>query len=112
MKKLNHFLTAIHSFAASAKRAKNKSHAIGLAIVAGADPASAQLTKASSFITSIQTWLQGIGISIIIIAIIWGGVEIIFGKKKITDMAHIFWGGFLIGGASIVASWLATGIAQ
>jgi Co/Zn/Cd efflux system component len=56
--------------------------------------------------------MQSIGVLIITIALIFAGVKMIFGQQRITDLGGLFWGSFLIGGASLIASWFVTGTAN
>lgn len=71
--------------------------------------AFAQLTKATSTLTTLSTWMQGLGVTIITIAVIWAGVKMIFGHQQMKDLGGIFWGSFLIGGASLIASFFFSG---
>jgi type IV secretion system protein VirB2 len=72
-------------------------------------PASAQLTKVTNTLTTISTWMQGLGVTVITIAVIWAGIKMIFGHQHMKDLGNIFWGSFLIGAASLVASFFISG---
>lgn len=72
-------------------------------------PAFAQLTKVTNTLTTISTWMQGLGITVITIAVIWAGIKMIFGHQQMKDLGNIFWGAFLIGAASLVASFFFNG---
>jgi type IV secretion system protein VirB2 len=83
--------------------------ALILSAVGAAAPACAQLTKATSTLTAISTWMQGLGVTIITIAVIWAGIKMIFGHQQLKDLGGVFWGSFLIGGASLIASFFFSG---
>jgi type IV secretion system protein VirB2 len=53
--------------------------------------------------------MQGLGVTVITIAVIWAGIKMIFGQQQMRDLGNVFWGSFLIGAASLVASFFFSG---
>lgn len=63
-------------------------------------------TKVTSFFTNINSLLNIASISVVTIAVIFAGYQIAFAHKRISDVAPILIGGFLIGAAGQVARML------
>lgn len=82
--------------------------ATGLALVSAA-PAYAQITQLTSGLDWIRTTISGVGVVIIIIAIMWVGVKMMFQHAKWSEVAHIFFGGILVGGAAAIGPQLFGG---
>jgi type IV secretion system protein VirB2 len=80
----------------------------GLSLVL-ASPAYAQISQLTSGLDWIKTTLSGVAVVIIIIAIIWTGVKMMFQHAKWSEVAHIFFGGILAGGATAIAGQLFAG---
>lgn len=78
----------------------------GVVVLASTTPAFAQISRLTSTLTSVQTGLQGIAAIVVTIAIMWAGFKMLFQHAKWAEVAHIMWGGVLIGGATGLASWL------
>lgn len=99
--------------AATALRCRRTgSRAACLVLVAAsgtAGPVYAQLSRATSTLNAISTWMQGLGVTVITIAVIWAGIKMIFGQQQMRDLGNVFWGSFLIGAASLVASFFFSG---
>lgn len=74
--------------------------------MAFADPAFAQLDRATTVLTNIQTLLVGIAVVVTTIAILWAGFKMLFQHHKWSEIAHIVMGALFIGGASGFAAWL------
>lgn len=74
-----------------------------------ATPSYAQITQLTNGLTWIQNTLTGIGVVVIVIAIIWCGFQMIFNQARWTQVAHIFVGGILIGGAAAIGAQLYGG---
>ena len=68
-----------------------------------------QISQLTSGLTWIQTTLVGIGTVLIIIAIMWCGFKMIWQHAKWSEVAHIFFGGILIGGAAAIGPQLFGG---
>lgn len=62
--------------------------------------------KVTSFFTNINSLLNIASISVVTIAVIFAGYQIAFAHKRISDVAPILIGGFLIGAAGQVARML------
>lgn len=63
----------------------------------------------SKFVCNINTILQYVSVAVVTIAIIFSGYQIAFANKRITDVAPIFIGGLIIGGAGQIAVMLLGG---
>ena len=72
-------------------------------------PAWAQISQLTSGLTWIQSTISGIGVVVIIIAIMWVGVKMMFQHAKWSEVAHIFFGGILVGGAAAIGPQLFGG---
>lgn len=90
---------------------RNSKHGIdsSLVLVAlvciGCSPLSAfALTAGAGTIALAITWLQGIGVGICTIAIMWAAFKIMFQGARINDVAPVFIGGILFGSAALIAS--------
>lgn len=70
---------------------------------------AAQISQLTSGLTWIQTTITGIGVLVIIIAIMWTGVKMMFQHAKWSEVAHIFFGGILVGGAAAIGPQLFGG---
>lgn len=74
-------------------------------LVAG--PAGAQgLEKANSAVESVVSTLQTISIGVVTIAIIFAGYKVAFMSARFMDVVPVLIGGFLVGGAAAIASFL------
>jgi type IV secretion system protein VirB2 len=91
---------------------KAQTGVVGFFLAVLCSPAFAQLSKSTSFLASVAGWMQSIGATVITIAVMWAGFQMVFGHKKLTDLGNLFWGSFLIGGAGLVAGWLYSGTAN
>ena len=80
----------------------------GMALVSAA-PAYAQITQLTSGLDWIRTTISGVGVVIIIIALMWTGVKMMFQHAKWSEVAHIFFGGILVGGAAAIGPQLFGG---
>ena len=77
------------------------------AIIAVPDVAmAAGLEKASSFFTSLATWLRAIGISVVTLALMWAGYKFLFQQARFQDVSHVIFGSLLIGASTEVAAYL------
>ena len=83
-------------------------YALGLS-ASLAVPAWAQISQLTSGLTWIQSTISGIGVVVIIIAIMWVGVKMMFQHAKWSEVAHIFFGGILVGGAAAIGPQLFGG---
>lgn len=75
-----------------------------------ADPACAQITsQASTILNDISTGLTAIGVVICTIALMWAGFKVMFQHARFGEIAGIFIGAMLVGGASTIAGVLLSG---
>lgn len=72
-------------------------------------PAYAQLSQANTFLQSVATALEGIGVVVCTIAILWAAFKLMFQAARFTEIAHIFIGAMLAGGAATFAGWMFSG---
>lgn len=77
---------------------------LGLACLLCSPFSAFALTAGSGTLSTIISWLQGIGVLVITIAIIWAAFRIAFQGARINDVAPIFIGGILFGSAPLIAS--------
>lgn len=64
------------------------------------------LDGVNTFLDTVVSMLQGAGVLIVTVAIMWCGYKMIFKGASFSEVAMIFVGGLLIGGASFIASYL------
>lgn len=67
-----------------------------------------QLTNATGKLTELSTWLAGIGLTIFTIALMYVGYKMVFAGAAFRDVLNILIGGFLVGGAAGLASFVAS----
>ena len=82
---------------------------VGYAAFAASPTYAMQISQLTSGMTWIQTTLTGIGALMIIIAIMWCGFKMVWQHAKWSEVAHIFFGGILIGGAAAIGPQLFGG---
>jgi type IV secretion system protein VirB2 len=83
---------------------------MGLLALLLADPACAQITsQASTILSDISTGLTAIGVVICTIALMWAGFKMMFQHARFGEIANIFIGSMLVGGASTIAGVLLSG---
>ncbi|KOE58656.1 TrbC/VirB2 family protein [Aggregatibacter actinomycetemcomitans] len=70
-------------------------------------PAYAGFEKATSLLTNIQSWLRGISVVVVTIAIVVAGYKIIFQGQTFREVAPILVGGIIIGAAAEIAKLFA-----
>jgi type IV secretion system protein VirB2 len=78
----------------------------GLAFAAGAPDFGGTDSKVTGFLQNINGLLNLASIAIVTIAVIFAGYQIAFAHKRISDVAPILVGGFLIGAAAQIAKML------
>ncbi|SFU33618.1 type IV secretion system protein VirB2 [Nitrosomonas eutropha] len=81
-----------------------RSLAISMALVSS--PAFAQLERGTTMLNSVSTWLLSIGVVVLTIALMFVGFRMMFQAAQWKDVAPVFWGGVLIGGAAGIAGML------
>jgi len=81
----------------------------GCGLVLATPTYAMQISQLTSGLTWIQTTITGIGIVVIVIAIMWTGVKMMFQHAKWSEVAHIFFGGILVGGAAAIGPQLFGG---
>ncbi len=74
-----------------------------------AGPSFAQVAQLTSGLDWIKTTITGIGVVVIVIAIMWTGIQMMFQHAKWSQVAHIFFGGILVGGAAAIGPQLFGG---
>lgn len=62
------------------------------------------LAKGATLLTTVSTWMTGIGITIVTIALMVVGFKMVFHAAEWKDVAPVFWGGVIIGSAAAIAS--------
>ncbi|MGX7006061.1 TrbC/VirB2 family protein [Caballeronia sp. KNU42] len=72
-------------------------------------PAFAQLSQANTFLQSVATALEGVGVVVCTIAILWAAFKLMFQAARFTEISHIFIGAMLAGGAATFAGWMFSG---
>ena len=78
----------------------------GLAFAAGAPDFGGTDSKVTGFLQNINGLLNLASIAVVTIAVIFAGYQIAFAHKRISDVAPILIGGFLIGAAAQIAKML------
>lgn len=63
-------------------------------------------SKVTSFFSSLNSLLNVASIAVVTIAVIFAGYQIAFAHKRISDVAPVLIGGFLIGAAAQIAKML------
>ena len=63
-------------------------------------------SKVTGFFSSLNSLLNVASISVVTIAVIFSGYQIAFAHKRISDVAPVLIGGFLIGAAAQIAKML------
>ncbi len=81
----------------------------GFGIVLASPSYAMQISSLTSGLSWIQTTISGIGVVVIVIAIMWTGVKMMFQHAKWSEVAHIFFGGILVGGAAAIGPQLFGG---
>jgi type IV secretion system protein VirB2 len=68
-----------------------------------------QIQQLTSGLDWIKTTITGIGVVVMVIAIMWVGFKMMFQHAKWSEVAMIFFGGILIGGAAAIGPQLFGG---
>ena len=79
--------------------------ALGLALISQA----ALATPGQTQLSTLQTWLLAIGVTVITIALMYCGLQMAFKKAQFQDISHVFFGGILFGSAPMIAAMLISG---
>jgi type IV secretion system protein VirB2 len=61
------------------------------------------LERGSTVLKAISDWMTGIGVVVVTIALMVVGFRMVFQAAEWKDVAPVFWGGVLIGGAGAFA---------
>lgn len=86
---------------------KNLQSALILALLSViSSPAFAQLSKGKKMLEDVADWMSGIGAIIVTIALMFVGFRMVFQAAEWKDVAPVFWGGVVIGGAAGIANML------
>jgi type IV secretion system protein VirB2 len=86
------------------KSIRNTGLTISLAV--SSFPAAAQLERGRDMLNQVSTWLLSIGAVALTIALMFVGFRMMFQAAQWKDVAPVFWGGVLIGGAAGIAGML------
>ncbi len=81
---------------------------LGYGLVA-ATPSFAQVQQLTSGLDWIKTTITGVGVVIMVVAIMWTGIRMMFQHAKWSEVASIFFGGILVGGAAAIGPQLFGG---
>ncbi|WP_051242449.1 TrbC/VirB2 family protein [Azohydromonas australica] len=54
---------------------------------------------------AIAAWLVGAGLAVMTGAVVWAGFRVLFQGADFRSLSNLLWGGLLIGGAAIFASF-------
>lgn len=66
-------------------------------------------TPGQTALTNIQTWLTGIGLTVITIAVMVAGFKVLFQHARLSEVSNILIGGIMIGSASLIAGMVMAG---
>jgi type IV secretion system protein VirB2 len=66
---------------------------------------AAGLEKVNEGLENIRTGLLAVSVIVITLAIIWAGYKLLVAHAQVMEIARIFCGAMLIGGASGIAGW-------
>lgn len=75
----------------------------------GVGTTGSSFTQLHALIDTIVNVLQYSGVAVVSLAIVWAGYKMIFQHARWTDVATVVLGALLIGGASVIATWLFAG---
>jgi len=81
----------------------------GYGLLAASPTYALQISQLTSGLSWIQTTISGIGVVVIVIAIMWTGFKLMFQHAKWSEVAQIFFGGILVGGAAAIGPQLFGG---
>ena len=87
----------------------NKLNLAAMLLLASNHALASGLTKGTTLLTTISTWMTGIGVTVVTIALMVVGFKMVFQAAEWKDVAPVFWGGVLIGSASVIASMFING---
>jgi type IV secretion system protein VirB2/type IV secretion system protein PtlA len=68
--------------------------------------AAGGLARVTSTVNNVQTFLQGLALAVVTIALMWAGYKWLFKHATIDSLMPVIGGGILIGGAVEFASFL------
>jgi hypothetical protein len=77
-----------------------------LGVALEANPAFAQLARASTFANTVSTTLMSVGIATGSSASLWTGYKMMFKGASFGDVSHLLGGGLLAGGATAIGGYL------
>jgi len=78
---------------------------IGMLVMFSNPVYAAGLEKVEEGLNNIQTGLLGFAVVVVTLAIMWCGYKLLFAHAQIMDVARVFMGAMVIGGASGLAGW-------
>jgi type IV secretion system protein VirB2 len=99
------FPRLLAAISARARRLLTARDVLGVALITVfSSPAWAQFEKGTEGLNSVKTWLMSIGGVIFTFAIMFVGIRMMFNAAQWKDVAPVFWGGCLLGGAVTFSS--------
>lgn len=82
-------------------------YAVLFGFALAASPAMAQgLASVNTFLDQVVSLLQGAGVLIVTVSIMWCGYKMLFKGASFSEVSMIFVGGLLIGAAATIAGYL------
>lgn len=76
------------------------------AALVASSPAFAQLERGTSALNQVRTWLLSIAGILATIAFMFVGFRMMFNAAQFKDVAPVFWGAVIVGGAAGIAALL------
>ena len=71
-------------------------------------PSAFAFSAGAGTLSTVIVWMQGIGVLVCTIAVMWAAFKIMFQGARINDVAPAFIGGVLFGSAAIIAGMFMT----
>lgn len=87
----------------SPKRKAVAVHQLALACILYGPLSAFAVSAGAGTLSTIIGWMQGIGVLVCTIAIMWAAFRIMFQGARINDVAPVFVGGILFGSAALIA---------
>lgn len=82
--------------------------AVSMAVLTASSPGFCQLSNATTKITGLSTWLAGLAITVFTLVLMYVGYKMAFAGAAFRDVWNILLGGFFVGGAAGLASFVAS----
>lgn len=88
------------------KNIKVQNTCLAVSMALANSPVFAQLERGTTMLNTLSMWLLSIGVVVLTIALMFVGFRMMFQAAQWKDVAPVFWGGVLIGGAAGIAGML------